>query len=33
MEQRARLREEGIALHNDRIDMLRHGWRPHDLSS
>ncbi|MFZ3185664.1 MAG: MGMT family protein [Pseudomonas sp.] len=27
-EQRQRLREEGICLTNDRVDMRRHGWRP-----
>ncbi|WP_313519450.1 MGMT family protein [Pseudomonas sp.] len=27
-EQRARLRDEGVSLHNDRVDMRRHGWRP-----
>ncbi|MFG8007158.1 MGMT family protein [Pseudomonas aeruginosa] len=25
-EQRARLREEGVLLHNDRVDIRRHGW-------
>jgi methylated-DNA-protein-cysteine methyltransferase-like protein len=27
-EQRARLRDEGVVLRNDRVDMRRHGWRP-----
>ncbi|WNW14272.1 MGMT family protein [Pseudomonas sp. DTU_2021_1001937_2_SI_NGA_ILE_001] len=27
-EQRARLRAEGITVRNNRVDMLRHGWRP-----
>ncbi len=27
-EQRARLREEGVSVVNDRVDMRRHGWRP-----
>lgn len=27
-EQRQRLRSEGIALTNDRVDMRRHGWHP-----
>ncbi|MCY1278458.1 DNA base-flipping protein [compost metagenome] len=27
-EQRARLRAEGVTIHNDRVDMRRHGWRP-----
>jgi len=27
-EQRARLRAEGVTLRNNRVDMLRHGWRP-----
>lgn len=26
-EQRARLRSEGVSLHNERVDMGRHGWR------
>lgn len=26
-EQRARLRDEGVSIHNDRVDMRRHGWR------
>ncbi|MBH9396575.1 MGMT family protein [Pseudomonas aeruginosa] len=25
-EQRTRLREEGVLLHNDRVDIRRHGW-------
>ena len=28
IEQRARLRLEGILLDNDRVDIRRHGWRP-----
>jgi methylated-DNA-protein-cysteine methyltransferase-like protein len=31
-EQRARLRAEGVTLHNNRVDMLRHGWRPMEHS-
>lgn len=31
-EQRARLREEGISLSNDRVDIRRHGWRPMEHS-
>ncbi|MET1080047.1 MAG: MGMT family protein [Pseudomonas sp.] len=31
-EQRARLRAEGVFLHNDRVDMRRHGWRPMEHS-
>ncbi len=27
-EQRARLRDEGVSVRNDRVDMRRHGWRP-----
>ncbi|HEY0286113.1 MAG TPA: MGMT family protein, partial [Pseudomonas sp.] len=27
-EQRARLRAEGVTICNNRVDMLRHGWRP-----
>ncbi|MBF7729635.1 MGMT family protein [Pseudomonas sp. N040] len=27
LEQRQRLRSEGILLTNDRVDMRRHGWR------
>ncbi|WP_438282775.1 MGMT family protein [Pseudomonas alabamensis] len=27
-EQRARLRAEGVTVRNNRVDMLRHGWRP-----
>lgn len=26
-EQRARLRDEGVNIHNERVDMRRHGWR------
>lgn len=28
VEQRARLRSEGISIRNNRIDMQRHGWHP-----
>ena len=28
VEQRARLRAEGLLLDNDRIDMRRHAWHP-----
>lgn len=31
-EQRARLRAEGVAVHNNRVDMTRHGWRPMEHS-
>lgn len=31
-EQRARLRAEGIAIHNDRVDIRRYGWRPMEHS-
>lgn len=31
-EQRRRLRDEGVQIHNDRMDMLRHGWRPTEHS-
>ena len=31
-EQRARLREEGLTIHNNRVDMRRHGWRPMEFS-
>ena len=27
-EQRARLREEGLSIMNNRVDIQRHGWRP-----
>ena len=27
-EQRARLRDEGLSILNNRIDIQRHGWRP-----
>lgn len=30
--QRERLRDEGIFLHNDRVDMTRYGWRPMEHS-
>jgi methylated-DNA-protein-cysteine methyltransferase-like protein len=26
-EQRRRLRDEGVQIHNDRVDMPRYGWR------
>ncbi|WP_097089051.1 MULTISPECIES: MGMT family protein [unclassified Pseudomonas] len=29
-EQRARLRGEGLAITNNRVDIRRHGWRPTD---
>lgn len=31
-EQRARLREEGVPVHNDRVDIRRYGWRPMEHS-
>jgi len=31
-EQRSRLRDEGIQIHNDRVDMLLYGWRPMEHS-
>ncbi|HGY9624713.1 TPA: MGMT family protein [Pseudomonas putida] len=31
-EQRARLRAEGVAVVNNRVDMSRHGWRPMEHS-
>ncbi len=31
-EQRLRLRDEGVLLHNDRVDMTRYGWRPMEHS-
>ncbi|PAU56634.1 DNA base-flipping protein YbaZ [Pseudomonas sp. PIC25] len=31
-EQRARLRAEGVTIHNDRVDIRRHGWRPMEHS-
>lgn len=31
-EQRSRLRDEGVQIHNDRVDMLRYGWRPMEHS-
>ncbi len=31
-EQRLRLRDEGVLLHNDRVDMARYGWRPMEHS-
>nr|WP_178125124.1 MULTISPECIES: MGMT family protein [unclassified Pseudomonas] len=27
-EQRARLRDEGVSILNNRVDIQRHGWRP-----
>ncbi len=27
-EQRARLRDEGVSVLNNRVDIQRHGWRP-----
>ena len=29
-EQRERLRAEGLSVNNDRVNMRRHGWRPHE---
>lgn len=31
-EQRARLKAEGIFIHNDRVDIRRYGWRPMEHS-
>ncbi len=31
-EQRARLRDEGVSIHNNRVDIERHGWRPTEHS-
>lgn len=31
-EQRARLRAEGVLVHDDRVDIRRHGWRPMEHS-
>ncbi|MFZ3152240.1 MGMT family protein [Pseudomonas sp.] len=31
-EQRSRLREEGVHIHNDRVDLPRYGWRPMEHS-
>ncbi|MDH1262192.1 MULTISPECIES: MGMT family protein [unclassified Pseudomonas] len=31
-EQRARLRAEGVFIHNERVDIRRHGWRPMEHS-
>ena len=28
-EQRGRLRQEGVLVVNNRVDLKRHGWRPH----
>lgn len=30
VEQRARLRVEGVLSHNGRVDIRRHGWRPQE---
>ncbi|UTW06834.1 MGMT family protein [Pseudomonas benzenivorans] len=32
VEQRARLRAEGVLLDQDRVDIRRHGWRPMESS-
>lgn len=31
-EQRARLKAEGIFIHNDKVDIRRYGWRPMEHS-
>ncbi|MGE8496160.1 MAG: MGMT family protein [Pseudomonas sp.] len=31
-EQRARLRAEGVFIHNERVDIRQHGWRPMEHS-
>ncbi|WP_426149852.1 MGMT family protein [Pseudomonas sp. DC3000-4b1] len=31
-EQRARLREEGVSISGNRVDIARHGWRPGEYS-
>lgn len=31
-EQRRRLREDGVPIHNERVDMPRYGWRPTEHS-
>ena len=31
-EQRARLRDEGMTINGNRVDILRHGWRPGEHS-
>ncbi len=31
-EQRARLRDEGVSIRNERVDIRRHGWRPTEFS-
>ncbi|WP_439887623.1 MGMT family protein [Pseudomonas sp. MBLB4123] len=31
-EQRARLRAEGVAIRQERVDIRRHGWRPMEHS-
>ncbi|MFP6849095.1 MAG: MGMT family protein [Pseudomonas sp.] len=31
-EQRNRLRDEGVHIHNDKVDMPRYGWRPREHS-
>ncbi|HEY1028670.1 MAG TPA: MGMT family protein [Pseudomonas sp.] len=33
VEQRARLRAEGVIILNERVDMRRYGWRPLEHSS
>lgn len=30
VEQRERLRAEGLSVNNDRVNMHRYGWRPHE---
>lgn len=32
IEQRARLRDEGLLLSDERVDIRRHGWRPMEHS-
>lgn len=32
-EQRNRLRDEGVHIHNDRVDMPRYGWSPIEYNS
>ncbi|MVW74809.1 MGMT family protein [Pseudomonas xionganensis] len=32
-EQRARLAAEGVLIHNQRVDMRRHGWHPTEHNS
>lgn len=31
-EQRARLRDEGLTVRNNRVDMRHHGWRPMEIN-